>query len=847
MATTQIYNYQIQNGTIAAAKLIGTDIDTLGTITTGSWTASVIADAYIASALTGKTYNALTLTSQAVGFTIAGGSTSKTLTVNNSIGLSGTDGSTLNVGTGGTLGTAAFQATSFFILNQTSAQSSSNFNISGAGVIGTTLSVTGVITNAGLASGSAGNFIVSNSNSLVTRTAAQVLSDIGAAPSSGSTSYIQNQVVSAQSASMWISGNGRFGTNANTAKAIHIAGNTTSFTPSTSIFSGRTYQGLITAGEPGFILSSNIAAVGGTEDTVEHYVGGFGLAYTNSTFPAEFCVGMQSAMPIRFYTNNTIKMSLLSTGEVGIGTTTPSQLLSVGSSSQFTVDTSGNTTTTGTMIVNGGMSFGSSAVTPGTSGVYLWGKQNSSLTYTSSSQFPNTAISLYNGTSGVGNHIFMAFSGEPSGEVFIGAVMTGAGTMDFVIKPGRIEKFRFAYNGDFTSVGNLTSAGLKVWDGTTKGTGSVADANVGIQQTIYTSSSSSTFHVANYTYAEQTVATSGSIQALEGQAVVSHTSGTTTLMLGVIGNIQVNGSGGTTTWARGVQGGVATLSGSTVTNLARFYASAGSIAGTVTNSYSFYAETSSGIASINDGLVIGKTTRQSSSFLFETSANANTDSYWAFTNSSTGNSARCRLDFNSGTAYGGIFKFGSGHSSGPLFVFYTQETSDIAFYVGGNNNAQIRNGGIYVCDGGFIANSGSSVTLYNDVQSRNWSFRASTAASNQLVLNYDGTGDVGNFNPSTGAYTATSDINRKTDIELSNIGLTEVLGLETVLYRMKVDEPTSDKQLGFIAQQVRSFIPQAYVETPGMIGLTDRPIIAALTKAIQELNKKFEDYKSTHP
>jgi len=57
----------------------------------------------------------------------------------------------------------------------------------------------------------------------------------------------------------------------------------------------------------------------------------------------------------------------------------------------------------------------------------------------------------------------------------------------------------------------------------------------------------------------------------------------------------------------------------------------------------------------------------------------------------------------------------------------------------------------------------------------------------------------------------------------------------------------SEKDLGFIAQQVKDFIPQEYVESGNFIGLQDRPIIAALVKAIQELNTKFEEYKATHP
>lgn len=82
-----------------------------GTGTNGAapaWDTLVNGD--VPSALTGKTYNGLTLTAAATGWTLAGGTTSKTLTLSNTITLAGTDGSTLNVGTGGTLGTAAFTA-----------------------------------------------------------------------------------------------------------------------------------------------------------------------------------------------------------------------------------------------------------------------------------------------------------------------------------------------------------------------------------------------------------------------------------------------------------------------------------------------------------------------------------------------------------------------------------------------------------------------------------------------------------------------------------------------------------------------------------------------------------------
>jgi hypothetical protein len=104
---------------------------------------------------------------------------------------------------------------------------------------------------------------------------------------------------------------------------------------------------------------------------------------------------------------------------------------------------------------------------------------------------------------------------------------------------------------------------------------------------------------------------------------------------------------------------------------------------------------------------------------------------------------------------------------------------------------------------------------------------------------YNGSSNIASINYSTGVYTPLSDINKKKDFELSNIGLNAILGLKPTLYRMK-NEVNTDKHLGFIAQEVKEFIPQAYVESEDFIGLNFNPIIATLVKAIQELNEKLE-------
>lgn len=140
---------------------------------------------------------------------------------------------------------------------------------------------------------------------------------------------------------------------------------------------------------------------------------------------------------------------------------------------------------------------------------------------------------------------------------------------------------------------------------------------------------------------------------------------------------------------------------------------------------------------------------------------------------------------------------------------------------------------------GDIASIGTSSSL--SWQDRSGSGRFSWYAPNGNFTYLYNTSNIGQFNMSSGAYTALSDINKKKDFEDSTIGLNEILQLKPTLYRMSNDSENTPKTLGFIAQQVKDFIPQAYVENDGFIGLNDRPIIAGLVKAVQELNDKIEN------
>jgi hypothetical protein len=105
-------------------------------------------------------------------------------------------------------------------------------------------------------------------------------------------------------------------------------------------------------------------------------------------------------------------------------------------------------------------------------------------------------------------------------------------------------------------------------------------------------------------------------------------------------------------------------------------------------------------------------------------------------------------------------------------------------------------------------------------------------------------GGVGTFARTTGIYTAISDVNKKKDFEDSTIGLNAILGLKPTLYRMKSDDTQGNKELGFIAQEVKEFIPQAFVESEDFIGLNYNAIVAALVKSVQELKAEINELKN---
>jgi hypothetical protein len=138
-------------------------------------------------------------------------------------------------------------------------------------------------------------------------------------------------------------------------------------------------------------------------------------------------------------------------------------------------------------------------------------------------------------------------------------------------------------------------------------------------------------------------------------------------------------------------------------------------------------------------------------------------------------------------------------------------------------------------------------TASNFVVGSSSQYWKTTNFSSTYYFNFNGS-DKATINGSTGAYTALSDRNKKKDFEESTLGLSEVLRLQPTMFRMSSDDASAPLELGFIAQDVADVIPQAYVEQEApdgaFIGLQDRPIIAVLTKAIQEQQATIQELEA---
>jgi hypothetical protein len=140
-------------------------------------------------------------------------------------------------------------------------------------------------------------------------------------------------------------------------------------------------------------------------------------------------------------------------------------------------------------------------------------------------------------------------------------------------------------------------------------------------------------------------------------------------------------------------------------------------------------------------------------------------------------------------------------------------------------------------DGSIFSGGSNAGFAFKDRSAATFSLWYKSGGTNYFYTSGAGA-NVATINETTGIYTPLSDVNKKKDFEPSFVGLDVVMQLQPKLFRMLSDDGAVPKQLGFIAQDVQSILPQAYVEQKNgdstFIGLQDRPFIAALVKAIQE-------------
>jgi hypothetical protein len=210
-----------------------------------------------------------------------------------------------------------------------------------------------------------------------------------------------------------------------------------------------------------------------------------------------------------------------------------------------------------------------------------------------------------------------------------------------------------------------------------------------------------------------------------------------------------------------------------------------------------------------------------------------------------GNRAGAYLTSSTCTYYGGTNTFNLGTVESIPFTFLTGNSERMRIDTSGRLlvGATAITAGITTAEVKLIVGGTTSpiIKWQSTTGPHAWDIYCNNGA--QLYYAYDNADKV-SINQSTGAYTALSDATKKKDFEQSTLGLDAVMALKPTLFRMIDDEESTEKQLGFLAQDVQSVIPQAYTESESangtFIGLQDRPIIAVLTKAIQELNAKVD-------
>mgnify|MGYP000290546994 CR=1 FL=1 len=143
-----------------------------------------------------------------------------------------------------------------------------------------------------------------------------------------------------------------------------------------------------------------------------------------NSFGADAYLGTNDNNNLNFITNGTTKMTVLANGNVGIGDSTPSSLLTVGNSDAFQVDASGNVSTSGSITVSGLSTFNNSIVAGATA----------TGTVSATEPTPRTNVTSVITTTAVFANNDVIFINN-AGQDYYTRVVSGGGTTNLVVSP----------------------------------------------------------------------------------------------------------------------------------------------------------------------------------------------------------------------------------------------------------------------------------------------------------------------------------------------------------------------------------------------------------------------------
>ncbi len=98
----------------------------------------------------------------------------------------------------------------------------------------------------------------------------------------------------------------------------------------------------------------------------------------------------------------------------------------------------------------------------------------------------------------------------------------------------------------------------------------------------------------------------------------------------------------------------------------------------------------------------------------------------------------------------------------------------------------------------------NGIRINNTTANSGWSFYSSSSGA--LIVGR--TGNLGQFDGTTGVYTSLSDARLKTNIETMEPIMSKVMNLSAKRYEFRYDNPTHRKTIGFLAQDIQAVFPE---------------------------------------